>query len=78
MDAIGFYQENRDHDESVYHKMERAHALNEQDDSSPKLTSHTPPQYDDDEYDEMERHAKLQEFKVKEKKSGLIWLYMAD
>ncbi|KAI7907370.1 protein kinase [Cokeromyces recurvatus] len=27
LDAIGFYQENRNHDESVYHKMERAHAL---------------------------------------------------
>lgn len=26
LDAIGFFQENRDHDESVYHKMERAHA----------------------------------------------------
>lgn len=31
MDAIGFYQENRDHDESVYHKMERAHAINDRD-----------------------------------------------
>ena len=29
LDAIGFYQENRDHDESVYHKMEKAHAQNE-------------------------------------------------
>jgi hypothetical protein len=29
LDAIGFYQENRDQDESVYHKMEKAHALNE-------------------------------------------------
>lgn len=52
--------------------MERAHALNEQDDGSPKLTSHTPPQYDDDEYDEMERHAKLQEFKVKKKKKKAV------
>ncbi|KAI8883978.1 Pkinase-domain-containing protein [Backusella circina FSU 941] len=26
LDAIGFYQENRDHDDSVYHKMEKAHA----------------------------------------------------
>jgi p21-activated kinase 1 len=33
LDAIGFYQENRgDHDESVYHKMERAHALVEEED----------------------------------------------
>ncbi|CAO0794358.1 unnamed protein product [Mucor circinelloides] len=71
LDAIGFYQENRDHDESVYHKMERAHALNEQDDGSPKLTSHTPPQYDDDEYDEMERHAKLQEFKKQKSQERL-------
>ncbi|CEG71340.1 Putative Protein kinase [Rhizopus microsporus] len=31
LDAIGFYQENRDHDESVYHKMERAHAINDRD-----------------------------------------------
>lgn len=41
LDAIGFYQENRDHDESVYHKMERAHALNE--DMSPRS-----PQYEDE------------------------------
>ncbi|KAL0093533.1 Pak2 protein [Phycomyces blakesleeanus] len=26
LDAIGFYQENRDHDDQVYHKMEKAHA----------------------------------------------------
>lgn len=25
LDAIGFYQETRNHDDSVYHKMERAH-----------------------------------------------------
>lgn len=41
LDAIGFYQENRDHDESVYHKMERAHALNE--DLSPRS-----PHYEDE------------------------------
>ena len=45
MDAIGFYQENRDHDESVYHKMEKAHALND-DLSGNKLT----PQYEEDEF----------------------------
>ncbi|KAG0171389.1 signal transducing kinase of the PAK [Apophysomyces sp. BC1034] len=28
LDAIGFYQETRDHDDSVYHKMERAHTEN--------------------------------------------------
>lgn len=39
LDAIGFYQENRDHDESVYHKMEKAHALTEEDDE----------EYNDDE-----------------------------
>ncbi|CAO3625893.1 unnamed protein product [Mucor hiemalis] len=43
LDAIGFYQENRDHDESVYHKMERAHALNE--DMSPRSQQQ---QYDDE------------------------------
>ncbi|KAI7888167.1 protein kinase [Mucor mucedo] len=31
LDAIGFYQENRDHDELVYHKMEKAHALTDED-----------------------------------------------
>ncbi|CAO3642563.1 unnamed protein product [Mucor fragilis] len=71
LDAIGFYQENRDHDESVYHKMERAHALNEQDDALPNLTSQTPPQYDDDEYDEMERHAKMQELKKQKSQERL-------
>ncbi|OBZ83485.1 Serine/threonine-protein kinase SMU1 [Choanephora cucurbitarum] len=45
LDAIGFYQENRDHDESVYHKMEKAHALND-DLSGNKLT----PQYEEDEF----------------------------
>jgi p21-activated kinase 1 len=65
LDAIGFYQENRDHDESVYHKMERAHALNEQDDILTKLNSHTPPQYED-EYEDVdnETNSKIQEFKV--------------
>ncbi|KAI9280786.1 protein kinase [Sporodiniella umbellata] len=29
LDAIGFYKENIEHDESVYHKMEKAHATNE-------------------------------------------------
>lgn len=72
LDAIGFYQENRDHDESVYHKMERAHALNEQqEDTLPNLTSQTPPQYDDEEYDEMERHAKMQEFKKQKSQERL-------
>lgn len=65
MDAIGFYQENIDHDESVYHKMERAHALNEQDDTSNKLNSHTAPQYED-EYEDVDNevNSKIQEFKV--------------
>ncbi|KAI8338840.1 kinase-like domain-containing protein [Blakeslea trispora] len=45
LDAIGFYQENRDHDESVYHKMEKAHALND-DLSGNKLT----PQYEEEEF----------------------------
>jgi hypothetical protein len=45
LDAIGFYQENRDHDESVYHKMERAHALNDEG-MSPKLTATT--RYEDE------------------------------
>ncbi|KAI9316787.1 kinase-like domain-containing protein [Dichotomocladium elegans] len=27
LDAIGFYQETRNHDDSVYHKMEKAHTL---------------------------------------------------
>ncbi|KAI9258240.1 Pak2 protein [Sporodiniella umbellata] len=30
LDAIGFYQENIEHDESVYHKMEKAHASHDQ------------------------------------------------
>ncbi|KAF1803503.1 Pak2 protein [Mucor lusitanicus] len=72
LDAIGFYQENRDHDESVYHKMERAHALNEQqEDALPNVTSQTPPQYDDEEYEEMERHAKMQEFKKQKSQERL-------
>ncbi|KAG1048281.1 hypothetical protein G6F46_003925 [Rhizopus delemar] len=32
LDAIGFYQENIEHDESVYHKMEKAHAMNDRSD----------------------------------------------
>lgn len=47
LDAIGFYQENRDHDESVYHKMERAHALNQEGMSS-KFANDSPPHYDDE------------------------------
>ncbi|CEP18364.1 hypothetical protein [Parasitella parasitica] len=71
LDAIGFYQENRDHDESVYHKMERAHALNEQDNILSKLN--TPPQYDDDEYDDLhnESHSKMQEFKKQKSQERL-------
>lgn len=45
--------------------MERAHALNEQDDTSNKLNSHTAPQYED-EYEDVDNevNSKIQEFKV--------------
>lgn len=46
LDAIGFYQENRDHDESVYHKMEKAHAVIEEDE-------------EEEEYNEEEQATKV-------------------
>ncbi|KAI8976021.1 kinase-like domain-containing protein [Pilobolus umbonatus] len=59
LDAIGFYQENRDHDDSVYHKMERAHAKN--DNVSSK--SFTTPQYDGEYESSADQLMKIQEFK---------------
>lgn len=46
LDAIGFYQENRDQDESVYHKMEKAHAVIEEVE-------------EEEEYNEDEKSAKV-------------------
>lgn len=37
LDAIGFYKENIEHSESVYHKMERAHAANDRSDMMQEL-----------------------------------------
>lgn len=37
LDAIGFYKENIEHGESVYHKMERAHAANDRSDMMQEL-----------------------------------------
>ncbi|RCI05086.1 signal transducing kinase of the PAK [Rhizopus stolonifer] len=60
LDAIGFYQENRDHDESVYHKMERAHALNDDLPSNKNLT----PQHEEEEEDyEENMPSRLPEYK---------------
>ncbi|KAI9485796.1 MAG: protein kinase [Benjaminiella poitrasii] len=44
LDAIGFYQENRNQGESVYHKMERAHALSSTEDEEEEYDS----EYDDE------------------------------
>lgn len=59
LDAIGFFQETRDHDELVYHKMERAHALNG---LTPKNTLPIYEEEDDD--DEPATSPRLPEFKV--------------
>ncbi|KAI8144908.1 kinase-like domain-containing protein [Fennellomyces sp. T-0311] len=45
LDAIGFYQESRNHDDSVYHKMEKAHTVSHLHSSPPSSAGSSSPSF---------------------------------
>ncbi|KAG2237441.1 hypothetical protein INT48_009570 [Thamnidium elegans] len=68
LDAIGFYQENRDHDESVYHKMEKAHAVIEEDDEEEEYNDEEQTTKKQERLDEQLYHQHLQQQQQQQQK----------